>query len=268
MVHVVKYGDFEKRYRLEQGMLLVNDELEDMTIWHKFGHNAAVGTTFVPIVEGGLWQRPQVAQASPLRVKAGGNAADTAGGAGGRKIRLFGLNGLGNEITEDIALAGASVSAQTTQSFLRLVRAYVIESGTYTAPSHIATITIEDIVGVQWGLIALNGYAASQTQIGALSTPQGFTDYVYDIKFSVESTKVVDLLIVLHAGMLKTAAPYEAARIHAELKGVEGFMPFVHDKKPLMVSAGTDFVILGKTAAGTADVSVQFDTIRSKVQPD
>ena len=54
MVHILKYGDFEKRYRATEGMLLVNDELEDLSIWHKFGHNAAVGTTFVPIVEGGL----------------------------------------------------------------------------------------------------------------------------------------------------------------------------------------------------------------------
>ena len=32
MSHTMKYGDFEKKYRLEEGMLLVADELEDMAV--------------------------------------------------------------------------------------------------------------------------------------------------------------------------------------------------------------------------------------------
>jgi len=197
-------------------------------------------------------------------VKAAGDAGDTDGGAGAWTIRVFGLDILGNEIVEDITLAGASASAPTSQAFLRFVRAYVIESGSYLYPSHIATITIENTSGVQQGLIALNGYAASQTQIGMLSTPLGYTDYIYDIKFSVEATKVVDLLVVVKGGMLQAAAPYQAARLHTELKGAQGFTPFVHDRKPLMVPELSDFMILGAVAASTADVSVQFDVIRSK----
>ena len=57
----------------------IADAADGFSVVHKFGKNDAIGTTVKPICLGGVWQMPQVANATTLRVKAG-NANDTAGG--------------------------------------------------------------------------------------------------------------------------------------------------------------------------------------------
>ena len=47
-------------------------------IENKFGDNTAVGTSYVPITGNGIYRTPQVSGATTLRVKAGGDANDTA----------------------------------------------------------------------------------------------------------------------------------------------------------------------------------------------
>jgi len=59
------------------------NEIPGYYLIQKFGANPAVGTTFVPVSDGGIYMTPQAAGAKALRIRAGGNANDTADGGSG-----------------------------------------------------------------------------------------------------------------------------------------------------------------------------------------
>jgi hypothetical protein len=100
----------------------------------KFGRNTAVGTTYVPIALGGIYRTPQVGSATALRIKAG-DSNDTAAGSGAQSITLEYCNTSGERVIETLATAGASPSANTSQTAIRLDRFYVAGSGTYATQS-------------------------------------------------------------------------------------------------------------------------------------
>jgi len=91
---------------------------------------------------------------SAVRVKAGGNAADTLLGAGARTVTVTGLSTAdGSYQTSTIDLAGAAASAATAESYKRVLSFEVATNGTpfsantgaitleTTAPADICTIT-------------------------------------------------------------------------------------------------------------------------------
>jgi len=131
--------------KLDWGIQVARGNILNAEVTHRFGM-ATVGTTFVPIADGLAYRTPQAGSATALRIKAGGNANDTAAGTGARSVRLTGLNATGVVVSETIATAGASASAATTATFIRLFDAEVVDSGTYgtqDAGSHAADIVID-----------------------------------------------------------------------------------------------------------------------------
>lgn len=226
---------------------------------HKFGRNPAVGTSFVPISVIADYPTPQPASATTLRVKAGGDANDTAAGSGAREVTIIGLDETGAEVTEAVATAGASASSATTATYMRMYRAYVSASGTYataSAGSHAATIDIENGAGgTDWGTLTATDFARSQTQIGAYSVPLGTTAYLVNISVQADSTKSVDMLLFKRENILETAAPYTAMRLLGQFPGISGELHLPY-RIPLQIPALTDVGFLGKVTAGTADVSV------------
>ena len=169
---------------------------------HKFGHNTAIGTAFETVSVGGIYQTPQSTSATTLRIKSGGNANDTAAGSGAREVTLVGIDETGAEVSETLATAGASASSATTTTFMRLYRSFVSGSGTYansSTGSHSADIVIENSAGgTDWATIVVNGFAKSQSEIGAYTIPVGYTGYLLGGFGFVDSTKVTDY--VLNAG--------------------------------------------------------------------
>lgn len=176
------------------------------------GSNLAVGSTFEPITSSGFYRTPQVGSAVNLRVRAGGNANDTATGSGARSIYLQGLDENGDEIEETISTAGASASLATTKKFFRLFKAEVSASGTYatqTAGSHAGDISIEDAVtGDLWALIVLNGFPKSTSEIAAYTVPRGYEAFVSQIRLQVEDGRRADAIFFQRKNVLQTAAPY------------------------------------------------------------
>ena len=229
---------------------------------HKFGRNTAVGTTFVPVTRGGIYQTPQAGSANTLRIKAGGDANDTAAGTGARQITLIGLNASGAEITETLATAGESASSATSNSFIRLYRAYVSQSGTYataSAGSHAAAITIENgSGGTDWASIEANGFPKAQTEIGAYSIPTGYTAYMLAADIHADTSKTTEILLFQRPGILKTSAPYDAMRL------VDTQIIKDQDEVSVTVSGGIPFAgesdvgFMAKVDAGTAQVSIGF----------
>lgn len=181
-------------------------------IIHKFGQNSAVNTTPVPVAQGGIYRTPQPAAATALRIKAG-NAGDTVAGAGARRIQIEGINASGDRVSEILDTAGASASSNSVNSYIRLFRAFVCESGTYVTTatsSHVADIVIENSAGTEdWATIVLKD---AQTDIGWYTIPRGKTGFIISLDYSVDSTKVTTLDLVARGGILDTAAPYEAMR--------------------------------------------------------
>ena len=232
----------------------------------KFGRNESVGTSFVPICIGGIYRTPQASGATSLRIKAGGDANDTAVGAGARQVTLIGLDQNFNEITETLATAGASASSSTTQTFTRLYRIFVSESGTYasaTAGSHAGSIVIENgSGGTDWGSISVTDFPKSQSEIGAFSAPAGSTGFVKLRNLSVDSGKSIDLIFFSRANIDQTAPPYSAMRAQSVVTGVAGgsIEVFGETDIPFGPYVGpTDIGFMGKVSSGTASVSVEFE---------
>jgi len=233
---------------------------------HKFGRNLAVGTSFVPVSIGGIYRTKQVGAATTLRIKSGGNANDTAAGSGAQEVTLIGINAAGNEVSEAVATAGASASSATTNSFIRLYRAYVSASGTYataSAGSHSADITIEDGGGTEdWATITTDSssFPRAQSEIGYYTIPTGYTGYLLSASAFTDSTKTTTLLFFQRQGVLDTAAPYEAMRLLFEER-VEGGESTVDIKSPIRIDGPADVGYLAKVNTGTAEVDVDFELL-------
>lgn len=100
--------------------------------FQRFGHNPAVpNTAFEPIwSNSGAYAWPTAADS--FRIAAGGNAADTAAGAGARSVVVQYLDADWKIQTETLVTAGASASASSSGTAIRFIRAWVGASGTYT----------------------------------------------------------------------------------------------------------------------------------------
>ena len=233
-------------------------------VHHQFGRNIACLTTYVPVTDIGIYRTPQAGAATALRIKAGGNAADTAAGTGARSVRLYGINALGDEVIEVIATAGASASAPTTNTFIRLYMVEVYESGTYgtqSAGSHVGNITIEDAAGTQdWAQIQLNGFPSGTSGIGSITVPRNHVGLVSAIQISVDQTKSTDLIILKREGVLQTAAPYKPIVKVQEFLGVSRSILIKFDV-PLRFPELTDIGLLAKVSNGTGAVSVDIEVL-------
>lgn len=125
--------------------------------------------------------RTYLTAASTIRVKAGGNAADTAAGAGAQAVVIQGLNADYEEVTDTLITAGALVSNVSTNSYLRLDRAYVTNVG--ATGYNTAAITLEAVTGGTTQNVI--GAAEGQTQLCAFTVPAGFTAYIVGETFSI-----------------------------------------------------------------------------------
>lgn len=242
-----------------------NGKTEKLSLVSKFGRNENVGTSYVPVSIGGIYRTPQVSGATQLRVKAGGDAADAAGGNGAREVTIVGLDATGALIEEVIATNGISASSNTTNSFLRVFRAFVSSSGTYataSAGSHAAAITIENSAGTEdWFTIDATGFPKGQSEIGAYTVPLGYRAFIKNVNIVVDSAKTADVILFKRENILETAAPYTAMRAQSSLKGVTGEAPVVRDIPDGPYNALTDFGFMAKLDTGTGEVSVDFDII-------
>ena len=231
---------------------------------HQFGRNTACPTTYTPVTDNGLYRTPQSNAATTLRIKAGGNAADSSAGAGARSIKLYGLDSNGDEITEILSTNGASASASTSQSFIRLYQAEVHESGTYgtqAAGSHVGDITIENSAGTEdWAKILLNGFPAGTTSIGSLTIPRNHVGLIKTISINVDEAKSTSVIVLSRSGILRTSAPYLPITKIQEFIGVSSSISINFDV-PIKFSELTDVGVLAKVSNGTGAVSVDIEVL-------
>ena len=234
------------------------------SIIHKFGKNLTVGTSYIPVSIGGIYETPQAASATTLRIKSGGNVNDTAAGTGAQKVMIEGIDASGNVVSEELTTAGASASSVSSNSYIRLYRFYVSESGSYanaSGGSHAGNIVIENGAGgTDWGEIDSSGFAISQSEIGAFTIPSGYTGYLLSALGFSDSTKTTELIFFKREGILDAAAPYEAMRILFEER-LEGGAFTVNPAAPILIGTSCDCGFLAKVNTSTALVEVDFEIL-------
>ena len=239
---------------------MASGTVEGHRVVHKFGR-ATVGTTFVPLCLGNVWPTPQVAV--QLRIKAGGNVADIAGGAGAREVFLQGVDARGMEVADVIPTNGANASVATVKSFLRFYRGWVAEAGTYatiSAGSHVADIVIEDSGGVEdWGTIDSTGFPRSQSEIGCYTVPSNERAFINTITVYVDATKSSDFIFFQRQNILQTAAPYSAMREVIAATGITGQTTLQPESPVGGFPPLTDLIFLGKVGASTGEIIVDFE---------
>jgi len=166
-------------------------------IMHKFGRNSDIDTGAVPetLWNGGGLYSGFSAAAQPVRVKAGGNVNDTIAGTGAQKVTIIGLDGSGNEIEEEVDMAGASASSQTSLSFKRAWRARVTQVG--SGGKNAGEITIEQITSTD--IMAVMPAGTNRTHISCYTVPAGKTLYLHQMQVtttaSSNSNTQFDLLV-------------------------------------------------------------------------
>lgn len=236
------------------------------TVHHRFSRNINVGTTYVPTCYGGIYRTLQSGSGTKLRIKAGGNANDTANGSGAREITIEGVEDItGNFITEAIATNGTSASLTTTKVFMRHTKSYVSKSGTYASSSsfsHAGTITIENAAGTQdWAYIPNTSEYPAITQIACYSVPRGKKVFIPDFFFGCDDkSKVLEVVIFKRENILETAPPYSPMIQVTHLSNTDNTL----DKTlayALKFDELTDIVILARIDVGTAEVHVDFNML-------
>lgn len=225
---------------------------------HKFGRNDAV-----PI---GAWERVallsvttfHLTAVTTVRIKAGGDAADTAAGAGARQITVQGIAADGTEQTETITTAGASASASTILTFWRIHRAWVSSVGTYSA-ANTGTVTIENTAGTQD--LILIAASEGQTQYAGYTIPAGKTGYLLSVLATVDSNKVADMKLVVRYDITDTTAPMSSTYLKNYWDGLVGVFTFHPSSPSLVLPALTDIWIEAQGSGAVTEVSADFELL-------
>jgi len=177
----------------------------------KFGYNPVVSASArEDIWSLGLTYTGYLSAALPVRVQAGGNAADTAAGAGARGVKIIGLDSDFDIIEETVATAGASASALTVQPFIRVYRVQASGvGGVYGTPgANTGAITIESSGA---DVMAHIGATLGQTEQTHYCVPAGYRAHLRHASTSVgEREASVELY---QRAALPIVAPFASKRI-------------------------------------------------------
>jgi len=225
---------------------------------HKFGHiNIPVsGVTETVWGGGGLYVYPTVAQ--PLTVTSS-STDDDAGGLGAIEIKLFGLDADWNIIDEVVLTNGTSPSIATTQSFIRLTRAYNISVGT-DGGSNIGLIEIRNADLLVLGDLLPD---TGQTQSSMFSVPLGHQALITRMETTLDakSAKTADLQLVKFDGH-QTGRP---KRLMWRLDGYEG-RHWTSFNSYLVVGEFTDIEFRCNASANGSAISVNYDLVLHDVR--
>lgn len=222
---------------------------------HKFGRNQAVPNGSFEMVS--LLSIPTafLSAATTVRIKAGGDAADTAAGAGARSVFVQGIDDNLAVLTEEIATAGASASSVTTALFWRVFRAWTT-SGTY-GTANTAAITIENGTGGTDLLVI--GLEEGQSQHGSYTIPLAHTGYLLSATLTVDSNKPADIKLVMRESFNDTSAPMPSSRLKIYWDGVVGELIFTPRTPGPAIPALTDVWWEAEGSGAITEVSVDFE---------
>ena len=222
--------------------LLPMREHKNSDIIDQFGRNpASAAGAWEFLTADGLLNLP--AAPLPVRYKAGGNAADDVAGLGLRNATIHGVDGDFRRISEVLATNGADVSAETSQSFLRV---FEIDGGDVGARlvANTGAVIVENNAGVK--LIEMPA-GEGRSHHCHYTIPAGMTGYLQRWFVDVPSTKNVSFRLRMAVNNSATAVPYPCVRVIEVLDNVAGpyeevwEIPFViPEKTDIWVESNAD----------------------------
>jgi len=219
---------------LEDGLLIAVGSVPGASVVHKFGRNDTVITTgtgadiWSPGGDYTGWIQTAVA----VRIKAGGDAADDAAGAGAQSVLISGLDQDWAPATDVVATAGASASLPTTTTFIRVNRCYVVDVGTYGAGvgSNVGDIVIETTGGV---VMAQIDALSAQTEMAIWAVPAGVTAYLSSFHVHVGGgSKTTTVSVFARENADVTSSPFGATRLRERFVELAGYVPISYPSPP------------------------------------
>lgn len=186
----------------------------------KYGSNTDIGASLETIWSaGGIYAYP--AAATVMKVSSS-STDDAAAGTGARTIQVYGLDADYNEITETVTLNGQT-AVNTTNSYLRVFRAFVINAGsggTAAGTIYIGTGTVTS--GVPATIYAEIPVGANQTLMAVWTVPANYTAYIARGTLSGASNNAGHAIL----GKLCFRPLGGVMRVAAEVTLNNGFVPF------------------------------------------
>lgn len=159
----------------------------------KFGNNLDINGTLETIwSHGGLYVYPT----SAIQMSVSSSSAnDTAAGTGARTIVVSGLNAAYEETSEVVTLNGQT-AVLTTNTFIRVFRAYVVTAGSgETAAGTIYIGTGVVTAGVPATVYAEIVLGENQTLMAIWTVPAGYTLYLNQGIFSAASNNAAQYVL-------------------------------------------------------------------------
>lgn len=225
---------------------------------HKFGRNDNVpmdSWEFINLLGFTAWP---LSAPTTVRIKAGGDAADVAGGAGAREIIVQGLDDSFNVAEEAIATNGINVSAATATSFWRVHRAFVSAVGTYGA-ANTAAVTVENSGG---GTDVIQiGTEEGQTQFGGWTVPIDKTAYLLSLHMHVDSKKIANIRMFTREDIGDVVAPMKSKRLGLFFDGVVGNVTYRAQGPEMAIPEKTDIWLEAFGDGATAEVACDFELL-------
>ena len=217
----------------------------------KFGSNLLVGVTEAGIQsQGGPFIFPQSAQR--MRVRAGGDVADTAAGLGAQAVEIFGILESGISGSEIVATAGALVSDWTANKFWRVFRVRPTAVGTYGG-GNVGDVNIENEDDLD--LICQIPLHSNSSLHLAYSTAINEKALMTAVIFSVEANKNPDIHVWTRCNFTNVTPPFDPAITRKEFPFVpEGIAPFPRFPH-LLLPPLTDVWVTAQAPSGTAAVA-------------
>ena len=233
--------------------------VEGRELIHKFGASSVVSTGSFNDVWSDNSVYPWPTAAETIRIKAGGSADDDSGGSGARSIIIEGLDATFMPISETIVTAGASASAPTSQSFVRIHRAYVNTVGTYTG-NNAGAIEIENTTS--GNVIARIEASIGQTQMSHYTIPANTNGYLVDIYTQVATSKSIDFMFFQRQNADVISAPYQGKRLIQQFQQIEFPVQIMYNT-PIILPPKTDIWAEAKSNAMSASAcSVNYHLVQ------
>ena len=250
------------------GLAATRGEILGTDVITKFGRNGSVGTSFVPISIGGVYQTPT----SAVSLEFVANLADALNGAGMHELTVQGLdaNWLPQTVVTSAHATDGSNAVAISGTWTRVHRAYVSASGTYgtaSAGSHVGDITIRVAgAGATYATIDSTDFPKGQTEIAAFTIPKGYSGYVGNIEITLNKTgsATCDAVFFSRPGADDVVSSYSGMRGQKVYSALQA--PFsVPSRYPTGPYIGPcDIGFMAKSSTGTTSVSVDFDIILQK----
>lgn len=221
------------------------------SLFRKFGANGSVGASEVVISNTG-GTVPYMPTAA-VKVNVVSSGTDTAAGAGAQSVYIEGLDANFRLISETMATNGGT-TGDSTNSYIRVFRSYVKDVGTYGG-SNVNAISVTATGGGTTFVTIGAGYG--QTQTTHYCVPLGYTLFIHDMHFNVNTTKYCDMYFWKRENAHDVTTPFTAKRLIHSYAGIVGSHEFGFDFSEAFLG-GTDIWMTGNAGAGGANVTVEY----------